>query len=334
MSLVYLAYLCVYLFVICPILGIALQTSVMRVFTGLHAAFTFWVFLCRKRTPAIWAVNLAITLFAAQILGLSGFLAVAIFPTEASFLFPLCLVLMTQIYTRRPIHPLLEVLLPSAVYLVCCWRSKSTYSFLLDVVSVSIAVGIAGVSLFSSTSDKLRAYRAQLALQKMCALDPMTRVNNKPTFEFLAETFLRSSPKGGHALAVCDFDDFKSINDHYGHHTGDEVLKAFALQLHRLVDNDPDLIAGRFGGDEFVLFVKKYGARQDVLKKMEVLRTVPGFAFPVTCSIGIAFSGSGEAEFQQYFDAADRSLYRAKSKKAGEVYIADADAAPLPPGRG
>ena len=235
---------------------------------------------------------------------------------------------MTQIYTRRLVYPILEVLVPSVVYLICCRLTKSAYSFILDAVSVSIAVAISGAGLYSSTCYKVRAYRAQTALQKMCALDPMTGVNNKPTFEFLVEEYLRGGPKRAHALAVCDLDDFKHINDTHGHRVGDEVLEAFAARLHLLVDGDPDLIAGRFGGDEFVLFIKQYGAKSDVLARMAQLCEVPGFDFPVTCSIGVAFSASGSAQFTQYFDAADKSLYSAKDGRTGRVCVSDADAAP------
>jgi len=320
MSVLYLAYVCIYLFVVCPFLHIPEQTATVRAFTAAHAVFTLLVFLLRKKTPPVWVVDLAITLFAAQILGLSGFLGVVVFPTEASFLFPLCLVLMTQIYTRRPIHPISEVLIPSAVYLVCCHLTKNTYYFVLDLISVSIAIAIAGAALYSITNYKMQAYRAQTSLQKMCALDPMTGVNNKATFEFLVEEYLRVSAGGGHALALCDLDDFKSINDKYGHRVGDEVLKAFASILHSMVDGDPNMIAGRFGGDEFVLFMKQCGTREEALNKLDRLTSVPGFGFPVRCSIGVAFSTAAKDDFSQIFDAADADLYREKDEKPIPVH--------------
>jgi len=326
MSLSYLGYLCIYLFIACPILNIPLQTNAVRIFTLLHAFFTFWVFLSRKKTPPVWVTDLAITLFAVQILGLSGFLGVAVFPHEASFLFPLCLVLMTQIYTRRPVFTILEVLIPAVVYLICCSYTRSTYAFFLDLISVSIAVCIAGAALYTNTSYKMNAYRAEQALQKMCALDLMTQVNNKPTFEFMVESYLHNCPGGSHALAICDFDHFKSINDHYGHHAGDEVLKAFAAKLHAVVDSDPNIIAGRFGGDEFVLFMKQCDDEQAFLKKLERLSVVEGFDFPVTISIGAAFSHAGSGDLWRYFDTADQSLYQAKSETAGGIRSRDADA--------
>lgn len=192
-----------------------------------------------------------------------------------------------------------------------------------------IALCIAGSALYGVISYKLHAYRAQEALQKMCALDPMTRVNNKPTFIFLAESFLSRAARGGHALAVCDFDDFKQINDNYGHHIGDEVLNLFAAKLHALVDDDEDIIAGRFGGDEFVLFFKRYDDIQHIVQKLASLTVIPGFDFEVTCSIGLSFSDSGEAVFDQYFEAADRSLYKVKTEKTGTIGIADVDAEQL-----
>lgn len=326
MSVVYLACLCVYLFAVCPALNIAAQTAAVQIFTAAHAVFTLWVMLAGEKAPAARLVDLAISLFAAQILCLSGYLGIAIFPAEASFLFPLCLILMTQIYTRPPLHPLLEVLVPAAVYLFCCSRVKSTHAFLLDVISISIAVAISGAALFSLTSYKMRAYRAQLALQKMCALDPITAVNNKTTFEFLVGEALRGAPQGGCALAICDLDDFKSINDRHGHRMGDEALKAFAAQLHRLVDHSPDLLAGRFGGDEFELFFRRCASAQAALDLLRPLCAVPGFDFPVTCSIGVAFSPSGETTFRRLFDVADRTLYQVKDRPAPRLRAADADA--------
>ena len=326
MSLIYLAVLCLYLLIVCPIMDNALQDATVKVFTVIQCIFTLFVFLHRKKTPSSCVVNLSITLFAVQILGLAGFLDIAVFPNEVAFIFPLCLILMTQIYTLTPILPILYVLIPAASYLLYIWLYKSTYTFFLDTLGMFVAVAISATVLFAAVSYKMTAYRSQAALQKMCALDPMTEVNNKTTFEFLVEEFMRSYHSGSYALAICDFDDFKSINDNFGHHMGDAVLKAFASKFHAMVDNDPNLIAGRFGGDEFVLFIKHYDSRQDVIEKVRKLGSVSGFDFPVTCSIGISFSPSGYADFMQLFEAADHVLYNAKKTTPGDILTVNADA--------
>jgi diguanylate cyclase (GGDEF)-like protein len=327
MALLYLAYLCFYLFAICPAMKLDTQTAALRLSTLVHAVFTLNIFLARKETPPSWTVDFSISLFAAEILGLSGFLEIVVFSGEAPFLFPMCLVLMTQIYTRPPFYRFLEIVLPSAAYLICCRLTRPTNLFIMDVAAISIALAISFVAAITITIYMLRTFRTQQALEKMCALDPMTGVNNKSTFQFRVESYLHSRPKGGFALAISDLDGFKSINDRHGHRVGDEVLKNFSRQLHRLVDSDPGIIAGRFGGDEFVLFFKCYRDEQSVLEKTAELCTVPGFDFPVTCSIGVAFSPSGDAEFRRLFDCADQSLYRSKSLNPGGISTSDADAA-------
>jgi diguanylate cyclase (GGDEF)-like protein len=323
MTLLYLAYLIVYLFAVCPVLIIPLQTSVVTVFTVLHLLFTLIIWLSRK-TPPIWAVDLLITLFAAQILALSGFLGIAVAPKGASFVFPLCLVLMTQIYTRRPIRPILETVISSGIYLTFCFLTENSYEFTLDIITIVVALGIAGAALFSNVSFKMRSYYAQRALENMCALDPMTGISNKTTFEFLVTQYLRSCLWAGHAFAICDLDSFKAINDRYGHHAGDEVLKAFAEKIRKLLGSNSNMLAGRFGGDEFVIFIKHYKTRREVQDQLGQLNSISGFPFPVTCSIGIAFSESEETEFQDYFAAADESLYMAKAEKSGKLCITDA----------
>lgn len=330
MSILYLIYLCFYLFVMCPMMDIRQQTAAVQIFALIHVAFTLWGFLPRHKTPPVWMVNLAISLFAAEILGLAGYLEIAVFSGEASFMFPLCLVLMTQIYTRRPSYRILEILLPSVVYLIFCHRVESADHFLMDVASVSIAIGISCVAIYTITSYKMRAYHTQMTLEKLCTLDPITGVNNKPTFEFRVETFLNSHRKGGYALALCELDTFKNVNEKYGHRVGDDVLKAFTQQLHQLMDSNPDIIPGRFGGDEFVLFFQHFDNPHEIRKKLEELCSISGFEFPVTCSIGIAFSPSGSSSFQKLFDSADKSLYRTKSHLHGSVSMTDADtSAPL-----
>lgn len=324
MSLLYLLYELLYLFVVCPILYIPLQTAVVSVFTAVHVLLVIWIFLHGEKVPQPWKVDLAITLFAIQILGLGGFLGVAVFPTDASFIFPLCIVLMPQIYIRRPLVTGLEVIISSLVYLVFCGLLKSSDIFFLDMVSIVIAIGIAFASTISNVNYKISEFHFEKSLQRMCELDPMTQINNKSTFSYLVSEYLHDCRTDGHALAMCDCDDFKGINDRYGHSTGDAVLRAFSEQLHRLTDENADLIAGRFGGDEFVIFIKKFNSEKNVLKMLETLCSIPGFRFSVTCSIGVAFSYKS-ITLQQYFETADQNMYLAKSNKGNRIFSSEID---------
>ncbi len=319
MSVLYLVYICFYMIAVCPVMDIALQTYIVRAFALLHGIFTLRVFIQRNNAPSSRAVSLSISLFAAEILGLAGILEISVFTDEVSFIFPLCLILMTQIYVRPPLCRILEITIPAAVYLFFCWMTKDTGRFLLDVISVSTAAGISAIALLTIANSRLQAYQTQIALEKMCALDAMTGVNNKSTFEFRVESFLHGHPKSACALAICDLNNFKNINDTHGHRMGDIVLQSFAAQLHLLSDNDPSVITGRFGGDEFVIFMTQYDSAEAAARKIAGLRSITGFDFPVTCSIGIAAAPSGCISFHQLFDCADRGLYRAKAGVSGGI---------------
>jgi len=325
MLLLYLLFQCVYLAFICPEVCSPFQTAVALTFTGIHLAFTVLVILYRKKSPGPRTVSLAITLFAAQILGMTAFAELFVFPKEVSFLFPLCLVLMTQIYIRRPLYRFLETYIPAALYLVCCRILETHSHFLMDTASVLTALCISTIAVITITQSKLRDYRTQQALEKMCALDPMTGVNNKPTFEFRVEQYLRSRPKHGYALAICDLDHFKRVNDRYGHRAGDEAIRQFTAKFRALSDSEPDAILGRFGEDEFVAFFPQYSGCQELLEEMKGLCAVENLTFPLTCSVGIAFSSAADADFKALFDHADRSLYRAKKKCCGSIVSDEVD---------
>jgi diguanylate cyclase (GGDEF)-like protein len=149
--------------------------------------------------------------------------------------------------------------------------------------------------------------------------DPLTDLPNRGLVLDRAEQILaRARRLGVPATALfMDIDDFKQINDRYGHQVGDEVLRHVGERL-RSVLRDNDTV-GRLGGDEFVMLIDSVGfdATPDLLAEriLEVLRQpieLPGHA-PVTAtaSIGIATGMPGTAE--QLMQDADLALYKAKA---------------------
>lgn len=117
------------------------------------------------------------------------------------------------------------------------------------------------------------------------------------------------------AIALCDIDHFKSVNDKYGHNMGDEVLghvaRALAASL-RQVD-----MVGRWGGEEFLVVLPETdlaGARtvgERLRKAVESLPSFPDGPPSVTCSVGLAVF-DGDANTASFVDRADQALYRAK----------------------
>jgi diguanylate cyclase (GGDEF)-like protein len=151
--------------------------------------------------------------------------------------------------------------------------------------------------------------------------DALTGVANRRAFDRVLDLELERARRAGVALslALLDLDDFKKINDQYGHAAGDAVL----VRLSRILGNNKrryDLTA-RIGGEEFALILPGIGqvrsARVVDRIRQELLETPftspDGQAFEVSCSAGIAsFRGTTDITPEDFFDLADKALYTAK----------------------
>lgn len=161
------------------------------------------------------------------------------------------------------------------------------------------------------------AKRQELAMQEKAEFDDMLHIYNRTAFLERMEEYLQ---RGQGVFLMLDIDDFKGINDSFGHPFGDKVLVGTARALK---DTLPaDTVLGRFGGDEFGIFLPRVCSRKQLTLYMEALFdnmgcffTEDGRAVPATCSVGIASAKSGD-DFRRVYQAADRALYH--SKKEGK----------------
>jgi len=123
----------------------------------------------------------------------------------------------------------------------------------------------------------------------------------------------RSKCSGGiSALLMIDVDNFKTINDQYGHPVGDDVLKALAMIFHHAVrDNDSVF---RWGGDEFVIILPEVSVDEATIiaERIRVAVEMGGLYF-VTVSIGVAKIENGSVE--DAVAMADKAMYEAKAVK-------------------
>jgi two-component system, cell cycle response regulator len=163
--------------------------------------------------------------------------------------------------------------------------------------------------------------RAQLyeQMEKMATTDGLTGLFNHRTFQEKAEEAVAYSRRYGRkcSFILTDIDHFKSVNDTYGHPTGDLVLKGVAKILKQKA-RDTDLVA-RYGGEEFAIVMPETdtaGARVIAERireavKAEVFQTEMG-PLKVTLSLGIATCPEHASDKQALVDLADRCLYFAK----------------------
>ena len=172
-------------------------------------------------------------------------------------------------------------------------------------------------------------------LRRLAETDPLTALLNRRSFIEKANAAIAvcDAMDEGTALIIVDLDHFKSVNDSHGHAAGDAVIRAFADLLLGLVRSDRDLV-GRFGGEEFAVFLPRAGAEaalalahrvRDALaeRRLPVSETL---ALQVSASFGIATRRTGE-NFTAFIERADRALYSAKRDGRDCIRIDCADVA-------
>ncbi len=170
-----------------------------------------------------------------------------------------------------------------------------------------------------STLDYLRRTREEVDYQELLAnTDQLTGLYNRRCFDHQLKKFIeRAHDTGtGLALILVDTDEFKGVNDTYGHAAGDAVLQGISRVITECVRTSD--LPCRFGGDEFAVVLTEIEPEQ-ARERAEAIRTrveslVPVPANPeitTSSSVGGAMLGSGESA-TDLFDRADKQLYRAK----------------------
>ncbi|MBF0606259.1 MAG: bifunctional diguanylate cyclase/phosphodiesterase [Candidatus Magnetobacterium sp. LHC-1] len=157
--------------------------------------------------------------------------------------------------------------------------------------------------------------------------DPLTNLFNQRVFwELLQYESGRAHRRNySFGLMVIDFDNFKTINDSYGHHFGDRFLQLAALKLRQSL-RDGDILA-RYGGDEFTIILPETTEEQAMLVATRLtndlesldLKDPAGKKIRTTASIGIAICPTHSRDVKELFRIADSAMY--KSKKKGKNMI-------------
>lgn len=238
-------------------------------------------------------------------------------PLQRGVVFPIALMVISAFYTDYFFVMLGYKAALFALYLVFLFlgkdRSQIGFDVLIALVVLAVGMFSYGVSLGSQTdrgqeSDELAA-KSQT--------DLLTQLYNKISFEEKSREFLsRRLPGHSCSLFILDFDNFKHVNDNYGHQVGDQVLQTFG-QILKKSFRAADII-GRVGGDEFMVLVTGPMPEGYIAKRCkEILNalytTHIGEAWGFSCSIGVAEDKSGKG-FDELYVLADEALYEAKER--------------------
>lgn len=160
-------------------------------------------------------------------------------------------------------------------------------------------------------------------LRRISEIDPLTRVYQRAAAIEHIENMLRGGTNGS-ALIVLDLDNFKHMNDTYGHSYGDAVITTLAECITKSIS--PESIPGRFGGDEFFVFIPDATEQSALETAQAIIETFAGFSGGdaslnrLSCSAGVAF-GEGNISYSRLFQMADKALYSVKHNGKGHARL-------------
>ncbi len=156
--------------------------------------------------------------------------------------------------------------------------------------------------------------------------DPLTGLSNRLLLNDRLDHAINHAKRFGKCIAVifCDLDNFKPINDTYGHSAGDAILKEVALSMKEILRKEDTIC--RFGGDEFVILIEELRSFDYLEKILEKIRAISGSTFYIdgyTLSVGMSIGASiypNDADTPSgLLKCADEAMYRAKTGGKNQI---------------
>lgn len=183
---------------------------------------------------------------------------------------------------------------------------------------------------FGLIHDVTRERRAEEELKNIVDFDVVTNLPSSTYTKRTIDNYLKISQKENEscALVLVNIDNFKYINDTYGHDDGDRILKKVAIRLSKIIEVG-DLIC-RYSGDEFIIFrhgIESFNEAKDLAillrKSFEEGIKLNGNEIFITVSIGVALSPDNGSNYNILLKNADTALYRAKNDGKDEIQFFD-----------
>lgn len=227
---------------------------------------------------------------------------------------------------------IVDVLLPTGRWQLAAsvkggWHvsNKQVAYFWFVALLVSLVTAMATYLIVSNYREKLIAidtanYRA--------SYDGLTGLSNRYHFTLQFKKVINEHQRYGNifALFFVDLDYFKEVNDNWGHHVGDELLKLFSQRMSRIIRSD-DLVA-RLAGDEFVVVLNDIESATQAELLAEKLQLelgepylIDGQYLSVTHSLGIAIYPQDGRSMDVLLQNADRAMYEAKRAGKNRIYF-------------
>lgn len=205
-----------------------------------------------------------------------------------------------------------------------------TIDFFITAIIYGFTLAIyLGLSANRDISLRGKLYHANLELEYMSRTDGLTGLYNHSSFkEYLHSLICLDKTEQRIGVIIIDIDDFKSINDNYGHLEGDRLLRLIAgIIAKNIRDND---LAFRYGGEEFTVIVENVD-EEELEVVCERIRSsieecdflVHDVSLKITASIGGAIYPEHATNLEELIKAADKALYEVKSTTKNQTKLAE-----------
>lgn len=187
-----------------------------------------------------------------------------------------------------------------------------------DLNSIALLASLAAAG---AVTMALHQFRVTEAHRRLALTDSLTGLLNRRALFSLAG---KRDLVPGTGVIMLDLDDFKAINDRFGHAVGDEVLVRFSAILSRALG--PDDYAARIGGEEFCLLLSRtdsvtaHTIAEGIRRDLESTQSLPDGYGPPTVSAGIAIASAQAVTFDSLLRSADELLYKAKDAGRNRVH--------------
>ncbi|MCL2319660.1 MAG: GGDEF domain-containing protein [Treponema sp.] len=209
------------------------------------------------------------------------------------------------------------------IYSIIFRKAGESPSALQRSIYLGICLVSCAIFIYGREKSRRRQFASEKLLEFMTITDRLTGIYNRNRFEFMLGLWIKNMRHDPFCLVLFDIDDFKAINDTYGHNTGDQVLMEISEVVSANI-RDSDIFA-RWGGEEFVILFGNTAIEHatDFAERLRkaVEDNPNGKAGKVTISIGVVQyrreknTMNGESAFD-VVDRADVKMYEAK--KAGK----------------
>lgn len=240
-------------------------------------------------------------------------------PDQSAILYFILLFVGPLLFIDKPYRMALFLIIMTVIFrrLALYYKTPGIAEF--DVRNAVSYTALAILLYLLTSRTKADEHRLRWEIAKQRDTDELTKLLTKNAVERKITRYMEKYPSQPAMMLVIDLDNFKHINDTFGHAYGDAVLRLMGECIRNNFREDD--YKGRFGGDEFVVFLPGVDDKQQVVtyvnNLVQMMKTrvrTPESANPVHGSIGIAMYPKHASTYEELFEKADEALYHSKER--------------------